>query len=118
MVYDKAFGFAVRIVKLHKYLADEKKEYVLAKQILRSGTSIGANISEAKEGLSKKEFRAKMSIALKEASETRYWLNLLHATCYIEDNMHKSLLKDVEELIKILVAIVKNSEQTNGKQTN
>ena len=80
VVADKSFAFAVRIVKLYKYLCDEKKEYVLSKQLLRSGTSIGANIQEGLNGQSKRDFLMKMNISLKEASETQYWLRLLTAT--------------------------------------
>ena len=85
VVKDKSFDFAVRIVKLCRYLREEKKEFVLSKQLLRSGTSIGANVSEAQRGQTKPDFYAKISIALKEASETEYWIRLLHATEYINN---------------------------------
>jgi len=115
---NKSFEFAVRVVRLYKHLCDEKKEYIISKQLLRCGTSIGANINEATAAQSKKDFVAKMSISSKEARETKYWINLLIATDYLSDNdMHtKSLIADIEELIKLLTSIVKTSQQ--GLQTN
>ena len=95
VVKDKSFDFAVRIVKLCRYLREEKKEFVLSKQLLRSGTSIGANISEAQRGQTKPDFYAKISIALKEASETEYWIRLLHATEYINNKEFSSLHSDI-----------------------
>ncbi|PNW36589.1 UNVERIFIED_CONTAM: four helix bundle protein [Euhalothece sp. KZN 001] len=83
LVYDKAYQFAIRIVKAYRYLVEEQKEFVLSKQLLRSGTSIGANIAEANGGISKADFRAKISIAYKECLETKYWLSLLKDTNYI-----------------------------------
>jgi len=110
----KAFSFAIRIVKLHKYLSDKQTPYALNSQLLRSGTSIGANISEAQDAQSKKDFVSKMSIALKEARESRYWLRLLVETGYLEgmDSNTHSLMKDMEELLKILVSIVKSSRNS------
>ncbi|UQB43371.1 four helix bundle protein [Thiomicrospira microaerophila] len=110
---NKAFGFAVRVVKLHQFLSKEHKEYVLSKQVLRSGTSIGANINEAQAGQSKADFIAKMSIASKEARETKYWIALLCETNYLDQNDHhvKTLLEQSEELIKILTSIVKTAQQ-------
>ena len=98
--------------KLYKYLtiSAENKEYVLSKQVLRSGTSIGANIKEALRGQSRPDFRAKMSIALKEASETEYLLDLLHESEYIDESSYTSIINDNIELIKILTRIVKNTE--------
>ncbi len=90
---NKSYRFALRIIGLYKFLCDEKKEYVLSKQILRSGTSIGANIEEANAGQTKKDFLAKMSIASKEARETLYWLKLLRDSDYIEEKIAKSLIK-------------------------
>ena len=90
-VADKSFEFAVRIVKLYKYLVQEHKEYVLSKQLLRCGTSIGANIAEAQRGQSKADFTAKMSIALKEANETEYWLKLLYRTDYLNQSQYISM---------------------------
>lgn len=108
----KSFDFSVRIVKLYKYLCDEKKEYVLSKQLLRSGTSIGANINEAQAGQSKNDFIAKMSIASKESRETKYWIDLLVATEYlnIADKHAQSLLNDIEEIIKLLTSIIKSTQ--------
>ena len=103
----KSFAFAVRIVKLCRILADRNKEHVLSKQLLRSGTSIGANISEAEKGQSKADFYAKMSIALKEANETHYWLRLLHKTEYLSDKEFHSMEKDIKEIISLLVSICK-----------
>jgi len=102
----------LEIVNLHKHLCDSKKEYILSKQLLRSGTSIGANINEAQAAQSKKDFVAKMSIASKEARESKYWIELLIKTEYLDkDNKHtQSLLNDIEELTKLLTSIVKSSQ--------
>ena len=110
IIEEKSFKFAVRIVNLNKHLVTEKKEYVMSKQLLRSGTSIGANVSESQRGQSKPDFYAKLSIALKEANETCYWIRLLHATDYLTDKEFDSLFSDVNELISILVAICKSKE--------
>lgn len=107
IIETKSFDFAVRIVKLNQYLATDKKEYVLSKQLLRSGTSIGANISEAQKSQSTADFYAKMTIALKEANETDYWLRLLHATDYITEKEYESIASDINEIISILVSITK-----------
>ena len=118
IILDKSFEFAVRVVKLYRYLCDDKKEYILSKQLLRCGTSIGANINEAQAGQSKADFIAKMSIASKEARESKYWINLLLKTNYlnINDNYTKSLQNDIEEIIKLLTSIVKSSQENkNGK---
>ena len=111
IILDKSFIFAIRVVKLYKHLCDEKKEYVLSKQLLRSGTSIGANINEAQAGQSKADFIAKMAIASKEARETKYWIDLLTKTNYLDinENHVQSLIKDIEEIIKLLTLIVKSS---------
>jgi len=108
VIVDKSYQFALRIIKVYKYLTD-KKEFVLSKQLLRSGTSIGANITEAQEAISKKEFKNKMSIALKEGVESRYWIKLLRDSEFLTYNQAKSLLDDLEEIIKILSKIVKNA---------
>ena len=108
----KSLEFAVRIVKLCRYLVEEKKEYVLSKQLLRSGTSIGANVREGAYGESKKDFISKMSIALKEASETEYWLELLMRTEYITEKQYESIRNDNSEIAKILTAIVKESKKS------
>ena len=112
IILDKSFDFAVRIVKLYKFLCDEKKEYILSKQLLRSGTSIGANINEAQAGQSKADFIAKMSIASKEARESKYWIELLIKTEYlnIHDSHVQSIQNDVEEIIKLLTSIIKSSQ--------
>ena len=110
-VLDKSFVFAVRIVKVYQHLLKDKREYVLSKQLLRSGTSIGANINEAQAGQSKADFASKMSIASKEARETKYWLELLCATGYLDklEPHVMSLLEQSDELIRILTTIVKNT---------
>ena len=111
VVETRSFEFAVRIVNLHKYLKSKKKEFTLAKQILRSGTSIGANIAEAQQAQSKADFIAKMSIALKETAETKYWLRLLLATEYLESKEFQSILFDCLELERLLVSILKTCRQ-------
>ena len=115
IVLDKSFDFAIRIVRLYKYLCKEKNEYVLSKQLLRSGTSIGANINEAQAGQSKRDFVAKMSIASKEARESKYWIKLLIETDYLnkDDEYTKSLVNEIEEMVKLLTSIVKSSKETN-----
>lgn len=111
VIVDKSLAFAVRIVNLYKYLTDVKHEYVLSKQILRSGTSIGANVKEAIRGQSKDDFAHKLNISLKEASETEYWLDLLVATEYITSEEYESIHNDCLELIKLLTAIIKSSRK-------
>ena len=113
-VLEKSKAFAIRIIRLYQYLTTEKKEYILSKQILKSGTSIGANIRESVRAQSTADFQAKMQISLKEADETEYWLELLKETDYITGKAAESLLADCEELIKLVVAIVKTSK--DGKQ--
>ncbi len=112
LIERKSYDFALRIIKVYKFLI-KNNEFVLSKQILRSGTSIGANVVEAQEAISKKDFRNKMSIALKEAVETRYWLNLLKDSEYLTEiqikDLVKDLVKDLNEIIKILSKIVKNA---------
>ena len=108
---EKSFSFAVKVVELVKILSKEKNEYVMTKQILRSGTSIGANVSEGLGGSSKKDFVSKMYIAYKEAKETIYWLNLLHATNYLNRDNFNSFRDDSEEIIKILYSILKTSRK-------
>ena len=109
VVKQKSFAFALRMVKLTKYLQGEKKEFVLSKQVLRSGTAIGALVCEAEQAESKADFTHKMNIALKEANETLYWLELLHQSEYIAEQSFESIRMDSEELIKLLVSIVKTS---------
>jgi four helix bundle protein len=103
----KSLAFGKRIVKLHKYLLEKKKEVVMSKQILRSGTSIGANIREAEYAISKKEFYYKMYITLKECGETQYWLELLYTGAYIEKELYPSIKADCDELMRMLTAITK-----------
>lgn len=109
---DKSYKFALRIVKLYKHLAEEKKEFVLSKQILRSGTSIGANIIEGNQAQSKADFVHKLSIAHKEAFETEYWLNLLRDGEFITEKQAESLITDCNELQKILTASVKTAKSS------
>jgi len=103
----KSYNFAIRIVELYKHLSTEKKEFVLSKQLLRSGTSIGANIEEAIGGQSRKDFYAKLTISYKEARESRYWIRLLKDTNYLTQEQYDSLIIDVEELLKIIGSIQK-----------
>jgi four helix bundle protein len=110
VVKDKSFAFALRVVKLTKYLQSEKNEFVLSKQVLRSGTAIGALVREAEHAESKADFVHKMTIGLKEANETLYWLELLHQSGYIVDQSFESIRTDSEELVKLLVSIVKTSK--------
>ena len=111
VIVDKSKLFAVRIINLYKYLCDEKKEFVLSKQVLKSGTSIGANVKESVRAESKSDFVHKMNISLKEASETEYWLELLAETDYISAQQFQSINNDCTELIKLLTAIVKTSRE-------
>ena len=113
VIMRKSFAFSVRIVNLYKYLSAQKKEYVISKQIYRSGTSIGANIAEAQRAQSTADFVAKMKIALKEANETQYWLQLLHETNYITEKEFTSVHNDLLEVLKILTAICKHYPQRN-----
>jgi len=107
LLKDKSYLFALRIIKLYKYLKSEKKEYVISKQALRSGTAIGALIHEAEFGQSKADFISKMSIALKEANETTYWLSLLKDSEYLDEKHYNSIYKDAKELVALLVASLK-----------
>ena len=111
IIEQKSFNFAVRIVNLYKHISSEKKEFILSKQLLRSGTSIGANVAEAIRGQSKADFLAKMCIALKEANESHYWIRLLYKTDFISEQEFNSIENDVVELIKILSSICKTSTQ-------
>ena len=105
--------FAVRIIKLYKYLTEEKKEFVISKQVLRSGTSIGANISESVFAQSRMDFVSKMSIALKEANETKYWLELLVETDYLTEEQYKSVAENVKKIIGTLVNIVNTTKNND-----
>ncbi len=110
----KSYDFAVRVVKLYKHLSSEKKEFVLSKQLLRSGTSIGANVEEAIGGQSRKDFFAKLTIAYKEARESHYWIRLLKDTDFLSDKESKSLIEDIEEILKIIGSIQKTIRNTNS----
>ena len=110
-IQTKSYGFALRIVKLYRFLCDEKKEFILSKQIVRSGTSIGANVEEAIGGQSNKDFLSKMSIAYKEARETHYWLRLLRDSEILDAKHAESVIQDCEELLKISGSIIRTSKQ-------
>ncbi|MFN0081171.1 MAG: four helix bundle protein [Ferruginibacter sp.] len=112
---DKSYAFAIRIVPLSQFLQADKKEFVLSKQVLRSGTSIGALIREAEFGQSKADFINKMSISLKEANETEYWISILKDTDYIDEKLFFSLQSDCNELIAMLVSTIKTAKLNNGK---
>ena len=112
-IKNKSFKFAIRTVKLYQYLTSQKKEYVLSKQLLRSGTSIGANVREAEHSESKKDFIHKMAIAQKEINETIYWIELLKETKYINDKQFESINKDAVEIIKIITTIIKNTKNSS-----
>ena len=115
IVGEKSFVFAVKVVNLYRYLCEEKKEYVLSKQLLRSGTSIGANIREALHGQSRKDFLSKIFIALKEANEAQYWIELLFASEYLSMQQKDNIWADCDELIRLLVSIAKT---TKGNMSN
>ena len=117
ILVDKSFKFAIRIVKLYKYLCDSKKEYVLSKQLLRSGTSIGANINEAQEAQSKNDFMSKLSISLKEARKSKYWIKLFKKTGYLSKSEANSIIEDLVEILKLLISIIKSTKQ-NIKEKN
>ena len=108
-VMEKSLAFSVRIVNAYKYLNKEKKEFVMSKQLLRCGTSIGANIAEAQRGQSTPDFASKMCVGLKEASETEYWLHLLYRTKYLTQMQYESLLADLQEIIRMLTSICKKT---------
>ena len=118
VVLTKSIDFAVRIVNLYKYLTSEKNEYVLSKQLLRSGTSIGANLHEANEGFSDKDFQYKVYTSLKEARETEYWLDLLFRTEYISKKEYDSIITDCVEILKILVSILKTMHAKKDNLNN
>ena len=106
-IKEKSFSFSVRIVKLCKFLREEKKEYVMSRQLLRAGTSVGANIAEAQHAQSRPDFLSKLNIALKEAAETDYWLRLLYETDYLTEEQFKSIYSNCDEIESILISIVK-----------
>ena len=111
VVEEKSFQLAIRIVRLYQYLRSKKKEFVLSKQLLRSGTSIGANVAEAQQAQSRADFLSKINIALKEAAETEYWLRLLRATDYMAEKEFRSIYDDCEQVKKLLVSIVKSTKE-------
>jgi len=111
ILVDKSFKFAIRVVNLYKHLSNNKKEFILSKQLLRCGNSIGANIYEAQEGQSRADFISKLSISLKEARETMYWIELLKETNYLTKKEADSILKDLVELIKLLVTLIKTTKE-------
>lgn len=115
---EKSYSFALRVVKMCRYLNEEKREFILSKQVLRSGTSNGANIEEANQGQSKSDFIHKLSISLKEAVETNYWLRLLRDSEYLSKSQAESLLSDCCELEKLLTSSIKTAKSTdNGQRT-
>jgi len=115
-VYSKSTDFAVRIVKLHRYLCDKKKERVISKQILRSGTSIGANLREAKYAESTDDFIHKAALSLKECAETEYWLEVLSRTDYLNEQEYNSICADCSELAKLLTAIIKTTKENKTEK--
>ena len=106
----KSFLFAIRIVKLTKFLRETQNEYILSKQLLRCGTSIGANVAESQQAQSRPDFISKLNIALKEATETNYWLRLLHATNYLNDEQFESIFADCRDIENLLISIVKTTK--------
>lgn len=111
----KSYAFAIRVVKLYKLLSQEKREFILSKQMLRSGTSIGALIKEAEHAQSKADFLNKMNVALKEANETEYWLMLMRDTEYLNEKEFQSIREDCSELLKLLISIVKSTKTSIKK---
>ena len=111
LILNESKKFALRIVKLYQYLTEQKREFILSKQLMRSGTSIGANVREATQAQSRPDFISKMQIALKEASESEYWLELLHESNYISDTEFESLYSDCNRINRILISIVKTSKK-------
>lgn len=108
-LYEKAYKFAIRIVKAYQFLGTEKREFILSKQLLKSGTSIGANIAEANGTISKADFSSKISISYKECLETKYWISLLKDTDFIDERTFKSIYEDADELAKISISILKKT---------
>lgn len=118
IIKNKSFGFAIRIVKLYQFLCEEKREFVLSKQLLRSGTSVGAMVREAEHAESKNDFKHKMSIAQKEINETIYWLELLKETDYLSKDQFFSLNTDAIEIIKLITAILKSTKANINNENN
>ena len=113
VLVEKSLSFAIRIVNCYNFLTGERKEFTMSKQVFRSGTSIGANIHEAIQGQSRADFVSKMSIALKEASETSYWLVLLQKTNFLDEKIYVSLKKDLDEIIRLLVSTIKTTKKNS-----
>jgi four helix bundle protein len=111
VLHEKAYAFAVRVVKAYQFLSSEKREFVLSKQLLRCGTSIGANVTEANGAISDADFSAKISVAYKECLETKYWLQLLHDTDFITPKMFESMFADADELGKMLFTTIRSTRQ-------
>ncbi|HMU47349.1 MAG TPA: four helix bundle protein [Chitinophagaceae bacterium] len=118
IIAGKAYSFALEVIKIYKLLVNERKEYVLSKQLLRSGTSVGANINEAIAGQSKRDFVHKLNIALKEARETSYWLNLLKDSEYINPGEFETLNKKCNEIVKMLTSIIMTTKERYFKNSN
>ena len=114
LIFNKSYVFALRIVKAYLFLSKEKQEYVLSKQLLRSGTAIGALVSESRFAQSRADFINKLYVALKEANETKYWIMLLHDSEFLAPLMYNSIFPEIEEIISILSSIVKTSKETKG----
>lgn len=112
IIKDKSFQFSIKIVEIYKFLTIESKEFVMSKQLLRAGTSIGANVREAEHAESKADFIHKMSISLKEANETEYWLDLLKETGYLTVSQYENMKNEINELLRILISIVKSSKNS------
>lgn len=112
IVQIKSYEFALRVVKLNKYLVDNFREYDISRQVLRSGTSVGANVEEAIGGTTKKDFKHKLSISYREARESHFWIRLLRDSSYISRDQADSLLKDCDELLKILGSIIKSTKRS------
>jgi len=117
LVVEKSYDFSVRIAKLYRFLCEKKKENILSRQVLRSGTSIGANVEEAIGGVSRKDFLNKLSIAYKEARETNYWLRILRDVEYLNQNMFDSLIKDCDEVTRIIFSIIRTSRNNDEKSS-
>jgi four helix bundle protein len=116
IIKDKSYVFALRVIKTYKFLSEKQREFVLSKQMLRSGTAVGALIREGEQAQSRADFIHKMNIALKEANETEYWLMLLKDSDYIDENSFVSIHKDCAELVKMLISIVKTTKGNNGNK--
>lgn len=111
----KSFAFALRIVKMYQFLCEQKKEFVMSKQLLRSGTAVGALVREAEQAESPADFIHKMAIALKEANETEYWIELLFQSNYLDETAYNSIKSDLTELLKLLISIIKTTKQNHKK---